>query len=185
MRLGQHWNNFIDYVDSNRKKILTNYFVFFVFASLMLVFDLLTKHFLFINPNGDSGELEYTWGPVQHNFKIFGIRSVINTGLTFIPSSTINVALVTFFNVFILIGCIVFILFFNSTWYSVFIGLIFAGALGNTIDRLAFGWVRDIIFIPWFDNGTFNIADVSVIIGCIGLAITLICQFLIAYWKKD
>ncbi|MBR4025826.1 MAG: signal peptidase II [Mycoplasmataceae bacterium] len=186
MKLRHHWNNFIDYVDNNKKKIIINYCVFFAVAILMLVFDLLTKQFLFKNPdNLEEPGIQYTHGPVQHDFGIIGIRSVINEGLTFFPSTSINVLLVTFFNVIILIGCIVFILFFNSTWYSVFIGCIFAGALGNTIDRLTFGWVRDIIFTPWFDNGTFNVADVLVIVGCVGLVITLVTQFLISYWKKD
>ena len=47
-------------------------------------------------------------------------------------------------------------------------GLMFAGVVGNLIDRLFLGHVTDFIdVIPWF---IFNVADASIAIGLIGFA---------------
>ena len=47
-------------------------------------------------------------------------------------------------------------------------GLMLAGAMGNLIDRLAFGHVIDFIdILPWF---IFNVADMAILIGLIGFA---------------
>jgi signal peptidase II len=55
------------------------------------------------------------------------------------------------------------------------LGLIIGGALGNTIDRLAYGWVFDFVFFhvsagTWrFNWYVFNLADVAIVAGVIGL----------------
>ena len=56
-------------------------------------------------------------------------------------------------------------------------GLIFAGAYGNLIDRISLGYVRDFIFtgfMPWF---TFNLADAFLTIGMILFGIYFIKDF--------
>lgn len=47
------------------------------------------------------------------------------------------------------------------------LSLIFAGAVGNGIDRVAYGFVVDFISIKWFDFPVFNIADIAIVIGTI------------------
>ncbi len=52
------------------------------------------------------------------------------------------------------------------------LGLVVGGAVGNAIDRLAFGRVTD--FIVWKVGGTwewqtFNVADAALVVGIIGL----------------
>ncbi len=49
-------------------------------------------------------------------------------------------------------------------WVVAALGLIAGGALGNLIDRLAFGWVTDFVRIP-FDFPVFNVADSSITVG--------------------
>ena len=55
------------------------------------------------------------------------------------------------------------------------LGLIIGGALGNAIDRLAYGWVADFVFFHvsganWrFQWYVFNLADVAIVAGVIGL----------------
>ena len=55
------------------------------------------------------------------------------------------------------------------------LGLIIGGAIGNAIDRLAYGWVADFVFFhittaTWhFDWYVFNLADVAIVAGVIGL----------------
>lgn len=58
------------------------------------------------------------------------------------------------------------------------LGLIASGALGNLIDRLRFGAVRDFISLHWKDVfvwPTFNVADSAI---CIGVAFLLLELFL-------
>lgn len=50
---------------------------------------------------------------------------------------------------------------------SLTVVLLFAGALGNAIDRIAYKFVVDFISIKWFDFPTFNIADMSIVIGAV------------------
>ncbi len=55
------------------------------------------------------------------------------------------------------------------------LGLIIGGAAGNAIDRLAYGWVVDFVFFhvsgaDWrFNWYVFNLADVAIVAGVIGL----------------
>jgi signal peptidase II len=55
------------------------------------------------------------------------------------------------------------------------VGLIIGGAIGNAIDRLAYGWVADFVFfhistLNWrFNWYVFNLADVAIVAGVIGL----------------
>ncbi|HEX5211231.1 MAG TPA: signal peptidase II [Pseudolabrys sp.] len=55
------------------------------------------------------------------------------------------------------------------------LGLIIGGAVGNAIDRLAYGWVADFVFFhvstaTWqFRWYVFNLADVAIVAGVAGL----------------
>jgi signal peptidase II len=55
------------------------------------------------------------------------------------------------------------------------LGLIMGGAVGNAIDRLAYGWVADFVFFHvstpnWrFNWYVFNLADVAIVAGVVGL----------------
>src|SRR5579864_7265670 len=55
------------------------------------------------------------------------------------------------------------------------LGLIIGGAVGNAIDRVAYGWVADFVFFHvsganWHFNWyVFNLADVAIVAGVIGL----------------
>ena len=55
------------------------------------------------------------------------------------------------------------------------LGLIIGGAVGNAIDRLAYGWVADFVLFhvsggDWrFNWYVFNLADVAIVAGVIGL----------------
>ncbi|MDR3091986.1 MAG: signal peptidase II [Clostridiales bacterium] len=53
------------------------------------------------------------------------------------------------------------------------LALIFAGALGNLIDRLARGYVVDFIHLLFIRFPVFNLADVCVVVGTAALAVLL------------
>lgn len=166
----RNWKNFCNYASYNKKTIILNYVIFFEIFLVLIIIDLVAKQTLY--------------GKVETENWLFGIRSVPNKGLTFLPWLTADSILLTIFNFIILISCLIYIIFLNSKWFAVFIAFIFSGCLGNTVDRLALGYVRDIIYFPWFDKGTFNFADVDVIVGSIGLFLTLIIKYIFFYSRR-
>ena len=58
---------------------------------------------------------------------------------------------------------------------AISLGLIIGGAIGNAIDRLAYGWVFDFVYFhirtaDWqFNWYVFNLADVAIVVGVAGL----------------
>ncbi len=51
------------------------------------------------------------------------------------------------------------------------LGLIIGGALGNVIDRIAYGAVADFVHLHWgtFSWYVFNIADAAIVVGVVAL----------------
>ena len=64
------------------------------------------------------------------------------------------------------------------------IASIFAGGLGNMIDRLRLGYVVDMVAVDFINFPVFNVADCFITVGCIVLLVHLIF-FNKAFWKDD
>lgn len=87
------------------------------------------------------------------------------------------------------VGLVVILLFYrylpqSSILSTIALGLVFGGALGNLTDRIRLGHVTDFIYVRlWGDFywPAFNIADSSISIGVVVLAVFL----LIGLKKKD
>ena len=56
----------------------------------------------------------------------------------------------------------------------IILALILAGAVGNLIDRIALGYVRDMIYFVLIDFPIFNVADSALTIGCVLLCINVL-----------
>ena len=61
---------------------------------------------------------------------------------------------------------------------------VFAGGLGNLIDRLRFGFVVDMIAVEFIDFPVFNVADCFITCGCI-LLIAHLFFFNKSFWKEE
>ncbi len=61
---------------------------------------------------------------------------------------------------------------------------VFAGGLGNMIDRIRMGYVVDMIALDFMDFPVFNVADCFITCGCIALLVHLIF-FNKAFWKDE
>ena len=70
--------------------------------------------------------------------------------------------------------------FSKFEWFC--IAAIYAGGLGNMIDRLRLGYVIDMIETQFIKFPVFNIADSFITCGCIALMVSLIF-FNKAFWK--
>jgi len=61
---------------------------------------------------------------------------------------------------------------------------IFAGGLGNLIDRVRLGYVVDMIEVEFMRFAVFNVADCFITCGCIALMVHL-AFFNRAFWKEE
>ena len=61
---------------------------------------------------------------------------------------------------------------------------VFAGGLGNMIDRLRLGFVVDMIRLQFMDFPVFNVADCFICCGCIALLAHLLF-FNKEFWKEE
>lgn len=133
---------------------------------LCLLVDLFTKNLLFTHASS------YT------NFfrsieRVFTLTQFYNTGATFsipLPIWLLVVASIGF------LAWLLVVLTRFPRWWShhptlISTGFILGGALGNLFDRISLGYVRDWILIG--QTSALNLADLFVIIGSIGLVVTL------------
>lgn len=98
---------------------------------------------------------------------VLNINSEHNPGASFSFLANVSWAQ-TFFIVLttvVLLGGIAYLIFgkYEGKWIKSTIALLFSGTIGNYIDRIAFGYVRDFIDVPFFAN--FNIADSCLVVG--------------------
>ena len=64
------------------------------------------------------------------------------------------------------------------------IAAIWAGGLGNMIDRLRLGYVVDMIEVEFMQFPVFNVADCFITCGCFALLISLVF-FNRKFWKDE
>ena len=97
-----------------------------------------------------------------------------NTGAAFGMLSNNTWFLIGFTAVFI-VAFVLFDIFnhSNNWFYRIGYVLVLAGAIGNLVDRIMFGFVRDFIAISFFPF-IFNVADIFVTIGTVLLMIYVV-----------
>ncbi|AWX69656.1 signal peptidase II [[Mycoplasma] anseris] len=168
----------------NWKTILINLAIYWSIFFVALLIDLLTKHYLFKYHYDENNNLIIENGVLYQN-ALFGIRSVQHAGTTIeIGLGNVGLHIISF--IIILATSIVSALFKDKIYRYIIPGFAFiaAGAMGNMVDRFAFEFVRDIVFLPWIDKGTFNFADVWLVLGGIACVISMLTVFIIV-WRKE
>lgn len=140
-----------------------------IVAIVILIIDQLTKKIITATMNiGDSYEV------IPHFLNITSHR---NNGAAW---GILSGKMGFFYIITLIILAVLIIFYIKETKYNAFmqvaISLLFAGALGNFIDRLFNGEVVDFIDtnIFGYDFPIFNIADSSLTIGVIFVIITLV-----------
>lgn len=139
-------------------------------VAVILAIDLITKRFVYgaHAENGSTtvaikGVLEFT--AVQNTGASFGIfaGSVLALGIVSLIAS-IAIAVVMVMSVKLKNGLL-----------ATSLAFILGGALGNMVDRLFLGYVRDFIHLPFMKFfGVFNIADNALTVGVVLIVIYLI-----------
>ncbi len=133
-----------------------------VFAVFFLI-DILTKYFVFdpaASPEGHPAIESANW-------KFIGWRSQAHYGTMFLDwfGASIPVWVNLLIGFPMAIAFVLFALFSKNKASVVGFTITLVGILGNTIDNAHFGYVRNIMYLPWVDRGTFNFADLFAIIG--------------------
>ncbi len=144
-------------------------YVYLILFAVFLIFDQLTKVFF-----------TDKYIPVING--VFSFTYTQNTGAGFSVLSG-KVWLLILLSVLFLIGLVVFNHFQKnkSKLYKVSYVLILSGAIGNLIDRIFLGYVRDFLSFDLIHFPVFNIAD-----SCLTIGIILLCIFFVFYDKpKD
>lgn len=130
-----------------------------IISFITLFIDLLTKFIIF-----SFDKFEDSVVVIKNFFKITPIK---NYGAAFSTFENMNILLITI-SVIILIYLLLSINKVKNTRLNALAyGLLIGGLLGNLIDRLFFGYVRDFLsFKLWKFNFTiFNIADIGIVVG--------------------
>lgn len=138
-----------------------------IFSTIIfvLVSDLVAKHFLFnveyfnLIPNvisiaTNGGNTGAAWG-------IFSGQT-----LWLVVLSVVMIAALFAYNHFVKN---------KSVFYCLSFGFVIGGALGNLVDRIWLGYVRDFIFLDFFPTfPVFNLADSFLCVGAVMMAIHIL-----------
>lgn len=141
------------------------------FIGLIITADLLTKKYVYgyCNTVKDvvliEGVLRFT--AVENTGASFGIFKNQTSVLTGISTVCAAILFVLIFYVYKR----------KSKLLKVALVMITGGAVGNIIDRLSLGYVRDFIYFELIDFAVFNIADSFLTVGTILLAIYVLFVF--------
>ena len=154
------------------------YFRFYFVAAVGLGLDLWTKSLAFSNLSLYGGPYRFIPGWVE-------FEAVVNHGAVFGLGQGDRAVFVV-----VSIGAILFLNYLFATsgkrWgYQILLGMLMAGVMGNLYDRIAFGYVRDMIhalprwpkFFPW----VFNVADSFL---CVGVGLMVIYSMVSEHQAK-
>lgn len=139
------------------------FFVYLLIVGACILIDQLTKIFIYGGSYSLIGDL--LW-----------VHSSFNTGAAF---SMLAGKVWFFILVAVLASVIILYLLYSKKWglnvgSKVGLAIILGGAIGNLIDRIAFGGVRDFIYFKSIDYAIFNFADSFITIGAVVLGISVI-----------
>ncbi len=149
---------------------LTKFLFFVVVAVAWFAFDMATKAYA---NSFDEGEVFA--GPFAG---LIQFRLAHNTGAAWsmFSGSTLALAVIA---VVVLLALLIIVALFSRqiTWLEAFsLGLVFAGGIGNALDRFTLGYVVDFIQTLFISFPTFNIADIGVTCGVILFALSFVAR---------
>lgn len=112
-----------------------------------------------------------------------GLRYLENTGMAFsmLSGKTVFLAVVTA-AALIIMAYFLFVKNYGERFERFCFILIFAGGVGNLIDRVFQGYVIDYFEFLFMDFAIFNVADVYV---CVGVGLYAIYTFYTEFYKKE
>ena len=150
----------------------TKYLILSVISVIVLFLDQATK--IFIDRTMDL----HSSITVVENF--FNITYIRNKGAAFGFLAESSFRLPFFILISIIAGVVIIGIFRKlrpeQKLTAVSLSLIFAGAMGNLIDRVRLGEVIDFIYVHWYEHywPAFNVADSAICVGVALLALDML-----------
>ena len=149
----------------------TSYIIIFSIIVVGIVLDLVSKYFFALRFEANSQKIVV----IPNLFEFVFVK---NTGAAYgiFGDSTVMLSVVS---ILFIIGFVLFDIFnHKNDWLYIFgIGLILSGAIGNLVDRLFLGYVRDFISIKLF-SFVFNLADLFITAGVICFLVYLLISLI-------
>lgn len=144
----------------------TNYIFAIGLILVILLVDFYTKYIV-------RNDVRFIKGvPLIPN--LLSLIYVKNEGAAFSMLSGYRIALIIISSLAIILGIYAITrLYRNNKIIFLAVSMVIAGGIGNLIDRIFFGFVTDMISLSFFPP-VFNVADISVTLGCIILIIYII-----------
>ena len=168
---------------TNRRRIIT-LVILSVSLGILVLVDMLTKKY-FVNLFLEKGNTVvikdfFYFTYVQNKGSAFGFMASVSWGQLFFK-------IFTAFSLAMFIAFLVYSMLKNKLLLSISLVLIISGAIGNYIDRLAFGYVRDFIGFTFgnYNFPIFNFADTCLTIGAIIFFINFLFFDEQALFKKN
>ena len=155
--------------DKPHLKAALPFFLEMLFFVFIITLDLTLKDYLYKFVVGEHGG----------NFTVidgfFDLTYSENTGMGFGvgQNSTLGITIITFIIVVVVI-CYLLVFRKDKPYIRVPLVMVAAGGIGNLVDRIAFGYVRDFFEFTFMDFAIFNVADSFITVGAIVLIIGLI-----------
>ena len=134
------------------------YVIYSVIIAVILITDFLVKQYILNNV-----ALGETFGSFT---ALFDFVYVQNTGAAF----SILSGKMWLLAVVSVVFCIAVIVYFikkrpKNKLLCISLAMMFAGALGNAVDRICYGYVVDFIKTTFMNFAVFNIADIAITVG--------------------
>lgn len=166
----------------SKKRLLLNALFLCVLLLILLLIDQLTKNLIFKHEDfKTSAPPESLW--INHGW--IGFRPLLHQGVTSGLAKKFGFTVIHIFAFLLLFILIFSVLLSKNYYFAAFMIVLLAGNIGNELDRLLYeNGVKDIIFIPYRDNGTFNFADIFIIAGPIGMVLVMGIEIGLPMLKK-
>lgn len=135
-----------------------------IVAAIILIADQWLKYFVTVNITLATGAKELIHGLVS-------LVNIHNTGAAFGFMSNAAIARWLFVGLSAAFAVFVIIVLAKNLFHSRFANwcavIALAGALGNCIDRLLYGYVVDMFKLEFVNFAIFNVADIILVVACI------------------
>ncbi len=164
--------------DKPHMKAALPFFIEILLFAFIITFDLTMKDYLYdFVVNRNSGYYTVVEG-------FFALNYSENTGMGFGlgQDSTTGITVMTCIVIVVVIGYLA-VFRKDKAYIRIPLVMVAAGGIGNLVDRIALGYVRDFFEFTFMDFAIFNIADSFVTVGAIALIIGLIVMM--AVTAKD
>lgn len=142
-------------------------------AAAVVAVDLLSKHFLY-GKEAVSVIGDFLW-----------FESTLNKGAAFsiFSSENMQIAFIVFsaLAALVMLMLIVTKAFLKNKAEKILVAMILGGTIGNMIDRIIYGGVRDFIYLKFINFAIFNVADMFITISIIILLIYVVVHM----FKKE